>query len=208
MTKTPAPLCLIAVGSLETQYKGIDVLLRALRLCLDRGFDCRLVLVGEGRCRPALTALAMRLGVAHLVDFRGMLPAGESVFAALDECDLFVMPSRQEGMPRAMIEAMARGLPCIGSAVGGIPQLLDAENLVPPGNSADLAAKIIEVGKFPGRMEWMSRRCRERANDFLEQRLSGRVRDFLTHVRDATESWGATRLRKVEATPVGAGVCS
>jgi glycosyltransferase involved in cell wall biosynthesis len=195
----PTPLRLIAIGSLEQPYKGIDVLLRALRLCFDQGFDCRLVVVGEGRRRPALASLAARLGVDGLVDFRGILPAGERVFAALDECDLFVMPSRLEGMPRAMIEAMARALPCIGSRVGGIPELLDAENLVSPGNPADLAAKIIEVGKSPGRMEWMSRRCLERANDFPEHKLGVRTRDFLAHVRDATESWSATRLRRVEA---------
>jgi glycosyltransferase involved in cell wall biosynthesis len=198
--RSPAPLSLIAVGSLEQPYKGIDVLLRALRLCVAAGFDCRLVVVGEGRCRAELTNLAAQLGLTNRVDFRGSLPGGKEVFAALDECDMFVMPSRQEGMPRAMIEAMARALPCIGSRVGGIPQLLDAENLVSPGDPRELAEKIIEVGKSPDLMERMSRRCLERARDFQDQKLGDRARSFLTHLRDATESWSATQLRNVEAT--------
>jgi glycosyltransferase involved in cell wall biosynthesis len=199
ISHSSTPLRLIAVGSLEQPYKGIDVLLRALRLCFDAGLDYRLVVVGEGRCRAELTNLAAQLGLSDRVDFRGSLPGGKEVFAALDECDMFVMPSRQEGMPRAMIEAMARALPCIGSAVGGIPQLLDAENLVSPGNPNELARKIIEVGKSLDRMERMSQRCLDRARDFQEQNLGERARDFLTHLRDATESWSATQLRNVEA---------
>ncbi len=200
----PVPLRLITVGSLELPCKGIDVLLRALRLCFDQDFACRLVVVGDGRRRPGLQALAARLGVDRMVDFRGMLPAGESVLAALDECDVFVMPSRQEGMPRAMIEAMARVLPCIGSSVGGIPELLDPKDLVPPDNPAELAAKIMEVGRSTYRMECMSKRCLERARDFQEPRLSGRVNSFLAHVRDATERWAATRSRNRTMAEVGA----
>lgn len=195
----PAPLRLISVGSLEHRYKGIDVLLRAIRKCADRCFDCRLVVVGEGRSRPALESLAGHLGIGHLVEFRGMLPAGDRVFAALDESDLFVMPSREEGMPRAMIEAMARALPCIGSAVGGIPELLDQEDLVSPGDPDGLAAKIIEVGKSPSRLARMSQRCLSRARDFEEQRLSSRRREFFLSVRKATESWRRATLRMAPA---------
>jgi len=59
-------------------------------------------------------------------------------------------------MPRAMIEAMARGLPCIGSAVGGIPELLSSEDLVSRGDAGALALKIMEVVSQPDRMTRMS----------------------------------------------------
>jgi glycosyltransferase involved in cell wall biosynthesis len=89
-------------------------------------------------------------------------------------------------MPRAMIEAMARGLPSIGSAVGGIPELLDAEDLVPPGSAEALAAKILEVIGSASRIERMSRRCLQRAGNFVDERLRDYRRDFLFHVQQAT----------------------
>lgn len=198
-----SPLRLISIGSLEQRYKGIDVLLHAIRKCVDREFACRLVVLGEGRQRPALESLAARLAIQHLVEFKGMLPAGEPVLAAIDESDVFVMPSLQEGMPRAMIEAMARGLPCVGSAVGGIPELLDAEDLVPAGDPQKLADAIIAVGCSRARMEAMSRRCLDRAREFEQSRLAEPWRNFLGAVRDATDLWRRKDVRAPEAALVG-----
>ena len=107
----------------------------------------------------------------------------------LDSADLFVLPSRTEGLPRALVEAMARALPCIGSAVGGIPELLDASDLVPAGDSAALAAKIQEVLRDPLRMEKMSRRNLAGAQEFVDSVLAERRRRFYQHVRDYTQRW-------------------
>ncbi len=81
----------------------------------------------------------------------------------LDSADLFVSPSRQEGVPRAMIEAMARGLPCIGSSVGGTPETLPQEFLVPPNDRPRLAAEIMRVAANPNLMEAMSAQNLSRA---------------------------------------------
>jgi len=195
----PSPVHLVSVGALEQPYKGIDVLLRALRLCADRGLDFRLSVIGDGRLRPELASFAAQLGIGSLVEFRGALPAGAKVFAALDESDLFVMPSRYEGLPRAMLEAMARGLPCIGSAVGGIPELLDGGDIVEAGNSESLAARILEVCNSPERMRRMSRRNLNLAAQFQEHILNARWREFYTRLRETTaqfskDSDGGTRL--------------
>lgn len=104
---------------------------------------------------------------------------GDPVRQILDSSDLFVLPSRTEGLPRALIEAMARGLPCIGSAVGGIPELIDTSEMVPPGDPAALAAKIQEVLKDPLRMETLSRRNLWTAREYLDSVLSERQADFL-----------------------------
>lgn len=77
-------------------------------------------------------SFAGRLGVADRVTFVGTVPAGAAVRAHLDAADLVVVPSRTEGLPRALIEAMARGLPAVGTTVGGIPELLADVDLVPP----------------------------------------------------------------------------
>src|SRR5205809_1714074 len=115
-----------------------------------------MVIVGSGGYQAQLEARAAALGIGTRVQFRGQLAAAEAVRAELDRADLFVLPSRQEGLPRAMIEAMARGLPCIGSTVGGIPELLAAEDMVPPNDASALARKIREVLADPSRLARMS----------------------------------------------------
>ena len=128
------PFTLVTVGSLAQMYKAPDVQIDAVARLVGEGLDLRLVLVGDGKHRPELEARAAALGMGDRVIFRGQLTAGEAVRAALDAADLFSMPSRTEGLPRALIEAMARGLPCIGSTVGGIPELLPPEDMAPPGD--------------------------------------------------------------------------
>ena len=88
---------------------------------------------------------------------------------------------------------MARGLPCIGSAVGGIPELLDASELVPAGDPAALAAKIQEVLRDPQRMEKLSQQSLEVAWEYRDSVLAERRRQFYQVVRDLTQDWEARR---------------
>jgi glycosyltransferase involved in cell wall biosynthesis len=88
-----------------------------------------------------------------------------------------------------MIEAMARALPCIGSAVGGIPELLDTSDLVPVGDPAALATKIQEVLKDSSRMEMMSRRNLAGSREYIDSVLAERRLHFYRHVRDCTQRW-------------------
>jgi len=87
------------------------------------------------------------------------------------------------------VEAMARALPCIGSKVGGIPELLDEEDLVPVGDAEALAAKFAEALGSADRMEAMSRRSLERAGEFQESRLRALRRQFLCAVRESAAAW-------------------
>jgi glycosyltransferase involved in cell wall biosynthesis len=180
---------LVMVGSLAQLYKGPDVALRALAACVRDGLDVALTIVGDGKFRRQLERQAARLGLKDRVVFRGQLPQSEAVQAELDRSDLFIMPSRTEGLPRAMIEAMARGLPCIGSAIGGIPELLSPEDLVPPGDANALARKIREVVTDVNRMTLMSIRNWRRADDFRDELLKERRRTFCRCVRQRTEEW-------------------
>ncbi|MEO1187019.1 MAG: glycosyltransferase, partial [Cyanobacteria bacterium J06636_27] len=95
----------------------------------------------------------------------------------------------QEGLPRAMIEAMARGLPCIGSTVGGIPELLPSEDMVTPGDINALAQKIRQVVTNPERMASMSVRNLEKAKNYQDVVLQKRRIAFYSHVREKTQSW-------------------
>lgn len=180
---------LVAVGSLAQPYKGYDILIAAVALCVRSGWDLRLTIVGDGKYRSELEELTRSLALQDRVVFRGEIPAGDAVRTELDAADLFVMPSRTEGLPRALIEAMARALPCIGSDVGGIPELLEPRDLVPRGDVNALAAKLQEVLGDPARMAAMSERNLKKAAEYESRLLEERRTRFYQRVREATETW-------------------
>lgn len=167
---------LVFVGSLAVLYKGPDVLLRALAMCQDVAPS--LVMIGDGRERPQLESLARELGIADRVTFSGQLPAGAAIRRELDAADLFVLPSRADALPRALIEAMARGLPCIATHVGGIPELLATEDLVASGSPAALAAALSAMLRDPVRMLEAAQRNLRRADEFAAPLLSKRRAEF------------------------------
>ena len=177
---------LVFVGSLSQMYKGQDTLIDAFALCIKAGGNVRLVFVGDGKHRHDLEEQASARGVRDKIRFVGAIPSGEKVREQLDKADLFVLPSRGEGLPRAMIEAMARGLPCIGTSVSGIPELLSREDLVPPGNAHALSEAISHVIQDPARMEQMSIRNFEKANEFRNCLLRSRRIKFYEFIKEYT----------------------
>ncbi len=109
------PWRVVCVGRLVSQ-KGQDLLLRALPRARAVAGPVSLTLVGGGPDRPDLERLTAELGLGHAVHFAGQV---KDVRPALDEADLFVLPSRFEGHPLALLEAMAAGLPIVATAVAG-----------------------------------------------------------------------------------------
>lgn len=177
------------VGALAQLYKGPDVLLDAVACCVRRGLNVRVSIVGDGRYRGGLVTRAARLGLEARARFLGELPAGAAVRAQLDAADVFVLPSRTEGLPRALVEAMARALPCVGSRVGGIPELLPAEALVPPGDAEALARRICEIVGDHDVMSRMSARNLATAMEYREAILGPRRTAFDRELRARTERW-------------------
>lgn len=131
------PLWVVA-ARLEEQ-KGHDVLLDALAEVWKRGLDFSLAVAGEGSRRAGLEEQALRLGLEKRVHFLGELDDPGPLLAA---ADAVLLPSRWEGLPLTLLEAMARARPVIASAVGGVPEVIEhGENgwLVPAGDVAALA---------------------------------------------------------------------
>lgn len=189
VTQKAGPWNLVLVGTLAQLYKAPDVLLQAMKQCVDEGLDLQLTFVGDGKHRQDMLELGTSLGLGDRIHFSGFLTDKREIQAEIDKADLFVLPSRQEGLPRAMIEAMARAVPCIGSTVGGIPELLPADEMVPPGDAPALAQKIKEILNDPARMTAMSRRNLEMAEEYREETLRVRRTEFYKHVRRETEKW-------------------
>jgi len=132
---------LVAVGRLSPE-KGMDVLLDAFALLVQQVDNIHLLLVGEGQERLALEAQVERLALKGMVHFAGYTKTpGDYVTVA----DVLVLPSRSEGIPNAVLEAMAIGKPVVASAVGGVPEIIEdgvSGRLVPP-ERADLLAKAM-----------------------------------------------------------------
>lgn len=184
------PINLVTVGAMDQLYKAQDVLIEAVAQCVSQyQLDLRLAFVGDGQHRPTLAAQAQALGMGDRIKFYGQMTAGEEVRAVLDQSDVFMLPSRQEGLPRAMQEAMARALPCIGSTVGGIPELLHEEDLVTPDDVQALAAKIREVITDPERMSQMSARNLLKAQQYAEEKIRDRRQSLYRALRDHTDHW-------------------
>jgi glycosyltransferase involved in cell wall biosynthesis len=187
------PFTLVFVGSLAQLYKAPDVLIDAVGQCVSQGLDVRLVMVGDGKYRAGLQAQAARLGLNGHVTFTGEVPGGAAVREKLDQADLFVLPSQVEGLPRAMVEAMARALPCVGTRVGGIPELLTPEDTVPPGDATALADQIADVARNPARQAEMSMRNLAKAREYHDSVLRQRRKAFYAYVREQTEQWLGAR---------------
>lgn len=101
--------------------KGLAILLKAVAHMSSISRPLRVLLVGDGPERPELEALAERLGIRDSIEFVGF--ASEPRFF-LAEMDVFVLPSLNEGVPMALLEALAAGIPVVAAAVGGIPGMI------------------------------------------------------------------------------------
>ena len=176
-------------------YKGPDVLLRAMALLQSR-VPVQLRIVGAGRYRSELEQLARSLSLDDTVEFTGELAAGAAIRSEFDNATLMVLPSRTEGLPRVVIEAMARGLPCVATNVGGIPELLDAEDLVRPNDPRALAEKIEKVVGDSARLSRMSARNLAKAQHFRPEVLESKRTSFYRFLRDTTNTWLTTRKRE------------
>ncbi|EOD9422216.1 glycosyltransferase [Vibrio campbellii] len=145
---------LISVGRLEGEKGHADLIVSLSEIKLD--IPLELTLIGDGTKLSTLKLLSEQYGVK--VNFTGAISNRERLFKHLEQADLFVIPSHTEGMPRALLEAMAIGLPCIGSSVGGIPEVLDDQMLFYPNNPDSCRKKILELINDRNSAELQSRR--------------------------------------------------
>lgn len=139
--KVPAEVPFIGTVARLIPQKGIQYLIEAADLLRREAIDFRMVVVGDGPFRSELEALAHRTGLSAILFFTGFR---QDVPALLAAFDLFVLPTLEEGMSVAILEAMSAGKPVIASRVGGVPELVTAETgiLVPPADPHQLALAL------------------------------------------------------------------
>jgi glycosyltransferase involved in cell wall biosynthesis len=181
---------LIAVGTQDQMYKGQDDLIRAFSM-LDRKEGYSLTIIGDGRLHQQLRGLAAALKVDDRVRFLGRINDRQALRAQLDAADIFIQPSRTEGLPRALIEAMARGLPAIGTDVGGTSELLPASQLVPPAQPRRLAVEIERLAASPTGMTDASRCALETSRKYATGVQETRVAAWM-HALESSLKSGST----------------
>lgn len=143
---TSGPVKIATTAMLNIPYKGQRFVIRALRKLKDMGYtNYHYYLIGGGS-ENKLKNLAHKLGVADQVTFVGRL-THEQVFMLLDDIDIYIHPSLQEGLPRSVVEAMSRGLPCIGANTAAIPKLIDADFIVRRKSVDDIVSKLLKFDK-------------------------------------------------------------
>lgn len=136
---------LVGVVARLQPEKGIDIFLQAAAQMVDYCPGARFLIVGDGPERTVLQGMAMRLGLGDRTRFLDSVTSGRSILPFLD---VLAVPSRTEGAPLAILEAMSAGVPIVASRAGGIPEQVRAGRealLVPPGDPTELARAIVRV---------------------------------------------------------------
>lgn len=179
-----SPLTLGLIGSLRTRYKGIQTVMEALAEARDQLPAVEFRILGGGDIAPWLQE-AERFRVRDLVRFDGTRPSGDPVYQWLDDVDVYLQPSFTEGLPRALIEAMSRGCPAIASTVGGIPELLDPDCLVRPGDVLHLAQLLTRACSDADWRRAQADRNWVSARDYSDVQLAARRISFWRSVASA-----------------------
>ena len=174
----PVPLApdaadVLYIGEMR-RLKGVDVLIEALALLKDGGRDVTALLVGDGPDRTAFAELVQAKGLAQAVAMPGAMPAA----AAFPLGRVVVVPSRAESFPYVVLEAQAAGRPVIASRVGGIPEMLPVEMMVPPGDAPALAAKVAEVLDDENATHWAQERIGLLKERFSTRRMAEEILRF------------------------------
>ncbi len=169
-----APVRTVLTSARLSREKGMDILIKAWAQVMQHEKSLKLLILGDGPLASELRNLSKSLNLTDSIDFRGMV---QDVSSYLREADLFVLPSRTEGVSNALLEAMSQGIPCIATDVGGNPEALGkgeskevsvgqyilAKNgvLVHPGDVQGLSNAIRYLIREGGVREEVGRRSRQ-----------------------------------------------
>lgn len=174
-----------SIGSLEQMYKAPDIVLEAINIFNknNKKIESNLLWMGDGKFKDSMIELAIEKGIEKNIRFIGNVNK-QQVFEHLSSSDLFVLASRTEGLPRAIIEAMSIGIPVIGTKVGGIPELLEDAVLVEKNNAVLLAKKIEELATNKDFYNQQATRNFEESKNYKEEFLSQRRVEFYNFIKD------------------------
>ncbi|MGX7108533.1 glycosyltransferase [Facklamia miroungae] len=135
-----------AVNSIDVKYKGEHLVIRAIKKLKSNGINAEFQVVGPGT-GEFLKEEAKKYGVLEQLNLVGTLTKDE-IFEWYKMLDIYIQPSKQEGLPRSMIEAMSTGCPSLGSNIAGIPELLSSKRLFNPNDIDQIVNSISDLLKI------------------------------------------------------------
>ena len=171
------------IGSVYNNIKGIDLAIKALS-SLDINFE--LEIVGRGN-HDWLNDIIEKENVKNKIKFLGTIEDREGLFKWLDSLDIYLQPSRTEGMPRATIEAMSRGLPVVSSNAGGLKNLINEKYIFNKGNWKEFADKIYLLIKSPSDLLYESRSNLEKAEKYDKKILDKKRNEFYNEIYNSLQ---------------------
>jgi glycosyltransferase involved in cell wall biosynthesis len=186
----PREAPLVATVAVFRPQKALDVLINAFAILRKSLPDAHLLMVGAGKCRPALAQQVDEMGLSACVHMPGRREDVASVWSA---ADVAAMSSDYEGTPLAAIEALAHGVPVVSTDVGGLPDIIGDGHggvLVPPRDAPALARALEDVLRHPDELERLGREARERAAEFGIERIAARYADLYDRLLRARRKHG------------------
>lgn len=169
-------------AALDVAYKGQEYVIKAVAELKKEGLEFEYHLIGRGD-DSRLKAIAEKCGIQNNIIFHGAIPH-EEVLDFLDGIDIYIQPSKQEGLPRAMIEAMSRGCLCIGAKTAGIPELVEPRFIFSKGDVNGIV-NIIKGISFED-LKTQATRNYECAKEFDMDILNKRRNMFLETFKNRT----------------------
>lgn len=170
------------IANISIGYKGFDVIIKALKVLDTKGVKYRMSFVGSGS--PIyLEDLIERAKLKGQVEILGSLKSGKPIVDFLNNIDILVHPSKQEGLPRVVIEAMSRGCYVLASSIAGTPELLDKSCLHPPGSDSVLFKQLYSlVVDNASSLEIMLKNL-QRSKEYSYERLNDIRKEFYAKVQ-------------------------
>lgn len=181
---TPEKVSLMTTAAVNVRFKGQQYVIEAMKLLRERGVQAEYYLAGAGD-QSWLREIACKHGVQEQVHFLGQLNR-QKLFDQLDEVDVYVQPSLQEGLPRAVIEAMSRGCPALGARTAGIPELLAPRCVFRRRSAKAIADAVMDV-LSKETLDALAAQNHERSKEYLEETIDARRSSFFRKIREEME---------------------
>lgn len=177
-------ISLMTSANVDQHSKGQEYVVKSMKILKEKGINITYYLAGGGD-RSYLERFAQRAGVIDNLIFMGRLSL-EDVFKTIDDIDIYIQPSLQEGLPRSAIEAMSRACPVMGARTAGIPELIDDECVFDRCSEKAIAESLMNI--LNNGLEKYAQNNFEHSKNYNNDILDARRSSYFEKIKRAVES--------------------